>query len=180
MGGKNIDRDIAYEYNISTSDARHLKENFVTAFINNASSGDTESIINKDGETVVVNQFEISNVVSERVLEILTEAKKQINYLTKKQISYIIITGGLTEIRDFKYLVEEVFGKNMLTSELSIIGIRNNKFSPVAGMIKYYHSKLKFRNKISELLVDEDEETNNRKKEANVAKKIIDYFFDNN
>ena len=180
LGGKNIDKDIAYEYDISIKDARNLKENFASSYPNNASNTDTETLINKDGDLVSINQYEISSIVCERVKEILFEAKKQINYLTKKQISYIIITGGLTEIRDFKYSFEEVFGKNIIPNELNIMGIRNNKFSPVAGMIEYYHSKLKFRNKISDVLIDEDEEVNTRKREANVVGKIIDYFFDNN
>ena len=181
LGGKNIDKDIAYEYDLSIKDARNLKENFACSSVNNASSNDTEIITNKDGDLVSINQYEISNVVSKRVLEIFSEAKKQINYLTKKQISYIIITGGLTELRDFKYSYEEVFGKNASPNELNIIGIRNNKFSPTVGMIEYYHSKLKFRNKISDVLTDEDEDdVDTKKKEANVARKIIDYFFDNN
>lgn len=47
----------------------------------------------------------------DRLAELLRLAQKQILLLTKQNISYIVITGGLTEIRAFKNLVYEILGK---------------------------------------------------------------------
>ena len=64
----------------------------------------------KYDENVKINQYDASEVVMGRLIEIINLAKKQINLLTKKEISYIIITGGVTESQDFDILVEELFG----------------------------------------------------------------------
>ena len=45
-----------------------------------------------------------------RLHEMLNIVKNEINYLTKKEISYIIVSGGLSEQRDFDIEVESVFG----------------------------------------------------------------------
>jgi len=181
IGGRDIDKMIAYEYNITSSDAKILKENFGYASLTNASMSDTETLVDKEGKEININQYELSEIIHERLKEMLELAKKQINLLTKQQISYIIITGGLTETRDFKLVYEEVFGKGIIPNGLTEIGVRDNKYSVCVGMIKYYYSKLKFRNKVSSMLTEEDEIelVNTKKKDNNVVGKIIEYFFDN-
>ena len=181
IGGRDIDKMIAYEYNITSSDAKILKETFGYASLTNASMSDTEMLVDKEGKEIKINQYELSEIMHERLKEMLELAKKQINLLTKQQISYIIITGGLTETRDFKLVYEEVFGKGIIPSGLTEIGVRDNKYSVCVGMIKYYYSKLKFRNKVSSMLTEEDEIelVNTKKKDNNVVGKIIEYFFDN-
>lgn len=182
LGGKNVDRDIAYEYAISLKDSRFLKENFGCADLRNASMSDFEEITTKEGIVVKINHYELSEIINKRVIEILELSKKQINLLTKKQISYIIITGGLTELKDFKLVYETVFGKNLVPNFIRELGIRHNKYSVSIGMIKYYDDKLRFRNKNSSMFEDDDcEELTNVKKKINnkVIEKIYEYFFDN-
>lgn len=182
IGGRDIDKMLAYQYNITSSDAKVLKETFGYASLTNASMSDTEMLINKEGIEININQYELSEIIHERLKEMLELAKKQINLLTKQQISYIIITGGLTETRDFKLVYEEVFGKGIIPNSLTEIGVRDNKYSACVGMIKYYYSKLKFRNKISSMISEEDEielVNTKRKNNNNVVGKIIEYFFDN-
>lgn len=181
LGGMNIDKDISSTYGIDLEKAKKIKENFACANVVNASVTDTENLLSIDKTEVKINQYELSELVYGRVREILEYAKKEINHLTKKQISYIIITGGLSEITDFKLTCEEVFGKVPIKS-LKVMGVRNNKFSPCVGMIKYYHSKLKFRNKVSTMISEEDEEelVNTKKRKNNkFFGPIIDYFFYN-
>ena len=52
-------------------------------------------------ENIKINQYEISEIISSRLREILNLSRKQINLLTKMEISSIIITGGTTELNDF-------------------------------------------------------------------------------
>ena len=47
IGGRDIDKMIAYEYNITSSDAKMLKENFGYASLTNASMSDTETLVDK-------------------------------------------------------------------------------------------------------------------------------------
>lgn len=183
FGGKNIDRDISYVYNISITQARKLKEAFAYADSSDASSNEIEAVLTKGDENIKINQYEVSEVVYSRIKEILELAKKQINFLTKKEISYIIVTGGTSELLGIEEVLKEVFGKKYVLPSIKEMGIRNNRFSSSAGFIKYYYKKLKFRDKIATTINEEDEEKLFYKKKnintENILGKIYGYFFDN-
>ena len=102
-------------------------------------------------EMIKINQYELSEVVEARVTELLKLAKKSINNLTNRKISYIIVTGSITELTGFSYVVENVLGMNSSTLNITTLGIRNNKFSSTAGIIKYFNKKMELRDKIYEI-----------------------------
>lgn len=182
LGGKNIDRDICYIYNIGRSKAKELKEKFALAHKRNASTSWSEDVLNNDEESIKINQYELSEIIYSRIKEILELAKKQINILTKLEISYIIVTGGTSEANDFSLVVEEVFGENAGFYKVKEIGCRHNKYSSVLGFIKYYHEKLSSREKIAYTITEEEQnELINNKKTSNtsVLGKIYGYFFNN-
>ncbi len=182
LGGKNIDRDICYIYNISRVRANELKEKFALAHKRNASTSWSETVLNKDEESIKINQYEVSEIIYSRIKEILELAKKQINILTKLEISYIIVTGGSSEANDFGLVTTEVFGENASVLKVKEIGCRHNKFSSVLGFIKYYHEKLAYREKIAYTVTEkEQDELINSKKASNtsVLGKIYGYFFNN-
>ncbi len=183
MGGKNIDKDLSYVYKIRPEEARYIKETIALADKNMASSNEAIIVENLNGEKVKINQYDASEIVMSRLAEILKLAKKQINLLTKKEISYIIIAGGTTEIGEFKFLAEQIF-KNVYVGNISEIGARNNIYSSAVGLIKYYDSRLRLRNKdFSIFTVEEQEELSGYKKininENSILGKIFGYFFDN-
>lgn len=182
IGGKNIDRDICYIYDINRKTAKHLKEKFALASKRNASTSWNEDVLTNNEENIKINQYEISEIICSRIKEILDLTKKQINLLTKMEISYIIITGGCSQVNDFDLVANEIFGHEMQIYKVNEIGCRHNKYSSVLGMIKYYHEKLTFRNKLA-YTVDEkqQEELINFRKSNNssVLGKIYEYFFDN-
>lgn len=182
IGGKNIDRDLCYLYNIPRSEARELKEKFALATKRNASTSWSENVVTNDNEKIKVNQYEISEIIYSRLREIIDLTKKQINLLTKLEISYIIFTGGTSEVNDFNLVVNEIFGREMERFAVQEIGCRHNKYSSCLGLIKYYHDKLSFRNRLA-YTVDEDlqDELINNKKSNNgtILGKINGYFFNN-
>ena len=110
-------------------------------------------------------------------------AKKQINHLTKKDISYIIITGGTTEIDGFDRVYSEVFGKNALVTRIETLGVRNNRYSTVLGVIRLYYEKLKFRSRVAATIREEEQENLFRDKKkidgSSLLGKVYSYFFDN-
>lgn len=183
IGGKNIDKDISYIYNINTKLSNTLKETFALSSKRNASMREIETFRNNDNEEVKINQYEISEIVNSRLTEILNLSKKQINLLTKKENSYIIVTGGTTEILNSEEVVEEVLGRMAVLGEITEMGVRNNKYSSALGIIKYYYRKLSFRNKKASTMAEEEIEVlfNNKKKNTNttILGKIFGYFFDN-
>ena len=65
-------------------------------------------------------------------MEILKLAKNEIKNLTNREIRYIIVTGGLSELAGFQYLVENVFGIKAKVCNISVIGLRNNKYSMIS------------------------------------------------
>ena len=185
LGGQNIDNDISFIYKVTRSDAKYLKENLALASNRMAKASESETVTNKLGEEIKINQYELSEIVESRLDEMLNLIKKQINLLTKKEISYIIFTGGVTEIADFDLILDEVFGKNAKVYDTEQLGARNNKYSTAIGMIKYYNSKLELRNKnFSILNNDELEDLSGKHKKINISEnsllgKIFGYFFDN-
>ena len=106
--------------------------------------------------------------------EILKSVKNEINNLTNRSISYIIITGGITNLVGFPYLVEEEFKINKIVSNITTIGTRNNIYSTSLGLIKYFAYKEKSRN-IDYLMFDlEDKESlTSKKKKVSTRDNLI-------
>ena len=158
LGGLNVDKDLAYVFGINIFDGRMLKERFASSHKRFNVLNDTFEIKNTIGETIKLNQLEVTEVVMSRLVEILNFAKKQILLLTKQEIDYIIITGGLTEIKSFKNLITEVFGKGALVYKVDTIGVRDNKYTTALGMIKYFIDKMDVRGKEYSMISETDEE----------------------
>lgn len=184
IGGDNIDYDFSYIYKINRKDALFIKESIALADKTAAQANESVIIEDKNGDKIKINQFSASEIVMSRLEEILNLTKKQINLLTKKQISYIIITGGVTETAEFKNLVSYVF-KNAVIGEVKEIGARHNKYATAVGLIKYYDSRLRLRNRdFSIFSIEEQEELSGIHKKVNISEnsilgKLFGYFFDN-
>ena len=182
-GGRNIDRDISYIYDLALDDSKQIKESFALAHKSGASTSEIVTCLTKNNEHIKINQYEVSEIVYSRVREILEMSKKQINLLTKKDISYIIITGGTTEIDGFDKVFGEVFGKNVQITRLETLGVRNNRYSTVLGIIRLYYEKLKFRSKFATTIREEEQESLFRDKKkidgSSLLGKVYGYFFDN-
>ena len=184
MGGDNIDYDLGYVYKISRNDALYLKESIALANKTNAQPNESVILENKNGDKIKINQYDASEIVMGRLEELLNLAKKQINLLTKKEISYIIVTGGVTEMADFKSIMDYIF-KDATLGVVTEIGARHNKYATGVGLIKYYDSRLKLRNRdFSIFSIDEQEELSGIHKKVNISDdsllgKLFGYFFDN-
>ena len=158
LGGINIENDITYIFGTNIIDARTIKEKFAAAHKRFTNLNDTFELTNNLGTLVKLNQLEVTEVVQSRLAEILKLARKQINLLTKKEIEYIVITGGLTEIKSFKNLVYEILGKDVIIYLMDEVGIRNNKYTTCIGMIKYFIEKMTVRGKDYSMISLDDEE----------------------
>ncbi len=184
MGGEVIDYDLGYVYKISRNDAIYLKETITLADKTNAQPNESVILENKNGDKIKINQYDASEIVMQRLEELLNLAKKQINLLTKKEISYIIVTGGVTEMAEFKNVLDYVF-KDAKLGVVTEIGARHNKYATSVGLIKYYDSRLRLRNKdFSIFTIEEQEELSGIHKKINISDdsllgKLFGYFFDN-
>ena len=154
LGGYNVEKDIAYIFGINVFDARILKERFASSHKRFSQLNDTYEITNNANEKIKLNQLEVTEVVMSRMAQILKMAKKQILLLTKHDIGYIIITGGLTEIKSFKNLVFEILGKDVIIFTEETLGVRDNMYTTSLGLIKYFCDKMESRGR-SYSMVDE-------------------------
>ena len=184
LGGINIEKDIAYVFGTNIIDARKIKEKFALCHKRFSNLNDIYEVENSLGEKIKLNQLEVSEVVMSRVAEILKLARKQVSLLTKKEIDYIIITGGLTEIKSFKNLVYEILGKDVIIYLMDVIGIRNNKYITSLGMIKAFIEKMRIRGKDYSMISEYDEELlltpdDKKKKDKVVVSKIFKGFIKN-
>ncbi len=147
LGSYNIDKDINYIYGVDLDKARDLKENFAVCSRRLADINHVIDITTSDGGTVSINQYELSEVVESRVIELLKLSKKAINNLTNRKISYIIVTGGMTELTGFSHVAEDVLGINARCLNNMTMGVRDNKYSSAFGIIKYYSKKQELQRK---------------------------------
>ncbi len=181
LGGKNIDNDISFIYKIPINKAKKLKEEFTLAHKNMAQASDTVEVLNKSSVNVKINQFEISEIVMSRMLEILNLSKKEINHLTKKEISYIIFTGGLTEIKDFNLVLQEVYGNDVTIGNIREIGVRNNKYSSCLGLLKFYAYNAGLKDKDYSIFSIEEQQAlsgaNFGEQQDSVIGKLFGYIF---
>ena len=183
MGGKNIDNDISYMYKTDAKTAKDLKHKFALAHKRNANVGDTYEISTSVDDKLKINQFEISEIASSRLEEILNLVKKEMNILTSQKIDYIIITGGTSNMPDIEYVATDVLGKNVSIGTIKLLGIRNNKYSSCVGNIVYFISRLKMRGKNYSMINNEEasELATVRKSSVETAKetmlgKIYEHF----
>lgn len=184
LGADAIDYDLGYIYKIKRSDAIYLKEVIALADKTNAQPNESVILENKNGDKIKINQYDASEIVMKRIEELLNLAKKQINLLTKKEISYIMITGGLTEMADFKGVVDYIFN-DASVKVVNEIGARHNKYATSIGLIRYFDSMLRLKNKdYSIFSIEEQEELSGIHKRINISDdsllgKLFGYFFDN-
>ncbi len=182
IGSKNIDNDISYVFKTDKKTSQKLKENFAVAHKKFARVNEVKEVITSNKDIVNITQYDISQVVMSRLTEILKLAKKQTYLLTNREISYIIITGGVSELPGMSHLVDEIFGNIAKIGNIDTIGIRNNKYSTVSGLIKCFNSKLELRDKeYSMVELDDSDDTNRKRKleDSGVLNKVFGYFFDN-
>ena len=177
IGGINVEKDLAYVFGVSVFDGRMLKEKFASSHKRFCQLNEVYEVKNTIGEVIKLNQLEVSGVVMSRMVEILNLAKKQIRLLTNNEINYIVITGGLTEIKSFKNLAYEIFGKDVIIYTVTTLGCRDNKYVNAIGMIKYFINKMESRGKTVSMLDVEEETTlitpNNKLKKDNIKDNII-------
>lgn len=182
-GSKLIDKDLSYVYNLKRSQARVLKENFAVSNTRYSDVNDTIELTNKNGDDITLNQLEVSEVVEARLVDLLRLSKKQINILTNREISYIIITGGISELAGFEYVVENVFDRRCSILDINTMGIRSNMYSSSYGIVKYFHNKLDLRG-LSYSMVSEKEANNListkgktlNNSHDNIISKVFSYF----
>ena len=183
VGSNNVDKDLTYVFKVKSTDARKIKENFSVALASYADSNDIwKVIIDKDTEKTL-NQVGVSKVVEARVREILKLAKKEIKNLTNREIRYIIITGGLSELAGFDYLVEQEFGFVAKVCNIDTMGIRHNKYSSCFGITKYFDDKLSLRGKTYNMISRDDIDSmlsvDYSLTRDNMLSKVFGHFFDN-
>ena len=178
IGGINVEKDLAYVFGISIFEGRAIKEKFASSHKRFCQLNETYEVKNTIGEEIKLNQLEVSEVVMSRMVEILNLAKKQIRLLTDTEIDYIVLTGGLTEIKSFKNLAYEIFGKDVIIYTMTTLGCRDNKYVNAVGMIKYFIDKMESRGKEISMMSIEEETAlitpNDKSKKENIKSVFVD------
>jgi len=184
MGGKDIDKDLAYMYRIGIKEAKKIKEKFALAHRKNANVNDIYEIVNLDGKKIKINGLEASEVVMSRLEEIISLAKNEINHLTNRPIQYIIVTGGVSNALNLEYVLASELGNSASIGNIKLIGVRNNKYSTALGNIIYFISTLKLKGQDYTMLNKDDMEvlSSSSKHFLNTSSetmlgKVFGYFF---
>ena len=182
IGSKHVDKDLTYAYKCKLSDSRAMKEKFAVALASYADENEVWELTVDKNEVKIVDQVNVSKVVEARVRELLNVSKNEIKNLTNREIRYIIITGGLSELAGFQYLVEQEFGFVAKICNLTAMGIRHNRYSSCYGILKYFNDKLDLRGKTYNMFSDEDVEKMTKVEPDeildNISGKVFGHVFD--
>lgn len=184
MGSKDIDNNLCDYFKIDSDKARTIKETFAVATASYADANDIYETTNLNNNPIEISQVEASTIVEEGLKKILKLSKKEIKNLTNREISYIILTGGLSEVLGFQYLVDEIFGPVAKICNINSMGIRHNKYSSCYGIIKYFDEKLSLRDRTCDMMSKEDKIMLTAKEQKNISNdgiinKVFGHFFDN-
>lgn len=155
VGSVNVDKDLSYIYSIDNEEARKIKEDFAYAMEEYADEREVITVTTNDESKKEIPQIGASKVVEARLREILKLSKNEIKNLTNREIRYIIVTGGLSEIPGFNYLLDNEFNGLAKLCKISTIGLRHNKYSSAFGVIKYFDLKLALRGKSYNMIDNE-------------------------
>lgn len=180
IGGKDIDKDLCYKYRISIQDARNIKEKFVSAYKKNNSEREYYETKNIDGVSIKISQKNASKIVISKLEEIINLAKNELEDLTNHPVQYIMVTGGVSNISDFNYILRSILPQANV-GKINLIGIRNNKYSTALGNIVYYLETLKYKEKKQSMFSEDDMDRLSSPTfldENTVLGKVFSYFFD--
>ena len=175
IGGVNVEKDLSYVFGINIFEGRTLKEKFASSHKRFCQLNETYEVKNTIGESIKLNQLEVSEVVMSRMVEI--------RLLSNVEIDYIVLTGGLTEIKSFKNLAYETFGKDVIIYTMTTLGCRDNKYINATGMIKYFIDKMESRGKDVSMMSIEEEAAlinhNNKNKKESIKNAFVDKLLGN-
>lgn len=177
-GGLNIDKDLAYIYKISLKEAEKIRKKFALAHKRNASMDDFYYCENTLGEELKINQLETSEIVMARIEEILSLAKDEIKNLLEKEMDAILVTGGVSNMRDFEIIVNDIFGKNSMVGNIKMIGIRDNSYAPAIGMMINFINQLKLKEKTYTMVDEEMDHLPSMKKNYHDNGLMLKHVFD--
>ena len=183
VGVLNIVEDIAYVKRLGIDTAKQLYSDFTIASSQLANTKAHRIVRDIEANDVTVYQYELAEIAESRIIDMLELIKKEINILTKKEISYIIISGGLTELKDFHLTISSVMGQNAKIGNIIDIGARDNAYVSAIGVLKYFHTKLALRDRNFSIFADTQlEDINNgvkvNNKDNNLLNRVFGYFFD--
>lgn len=182
VGSVNVDKDLSYIYNIDNNEARKLKEEFVYALEEYADEKETFVVTTLDDTKKEIPQVSASKIVEARIREILKLSKNEIKNLTNREIRYIIVTGGLSEMQGFAYLLDSEFCGLAKLCKISTMGLRHNKYSSAFGVIKYFDLKLSLRGKSYNMIDNESlgilTSTEYKLSDYKNFREIYDHIFD--
>ena len=186
VGVLNIIQDIAYVKRLDIKIAKDLYNSFTVASPQLANTKAHRIVKDIDNNEVTIYQYELAEIAESRIVDMLELIKKQINILTKKEISYIIISGGLTELKDFHFTISNVMGQKARIGNVLDIGARDNTFVSAIGVLRYFHYKLALRDRSYSIFAESElgEISSTGKgygkdnKDNGLLNKVFGYFFD--
>lgn len=183
IGGTDIDYKISEYYGISLKNAKKLKEVYALAHTRNSSKTDYMEVVNNQGVNIRIRQAEVSQLVMEKLFEIFSLVKKDINLLTNREIQYIILSGGTSEIKDLEYLLKEVLPNPFKIGKIRTVGVRSNEYSVALGSILSFVDTLKTEGKDYSMLSESNMESLSSPDENSTISgdsmlgKVFGYFF---
>lgn len=137
MGVALLLNDLVQVFHVSLEDANKMMQFYASSVLAETSSIKTCEVVDTEmHEPVKLSEREITEVITDRLREMLTLIKNEFDYFEVSEKTKISISGGLTNLIDFDVLATEVFEQKIEVFIPEYIGARDAVFTIAAGLIE--------------------------------------------
>ncbi|MGL4662651.1 MAG: cell division FtsA domain-containing protein [Culicoidibacterales bacterium] len=145
MGAQLLINDLKQIYKIEYEEAYKILNQYASANINKTTKVKLIELHPADRDTsLFVSEYDVSEIIQDRLTEMMKLIENELDYFEVNDQTKIAITGGLTNLINFKEVAEENLQREIQISYPPYIGVRDAMYTVAVGLIELqsYFDKL--------------------------------------
>lgn len=145
MGAQLLINDLKQIYKIEYDEAYKILNQYASANISNTTKVKLIELHPSDRDTsLFVSEYDVSEIIQDRLTEMMKLIENELDYFEVNDQTKIAITGGLTNLINFKEVAEEILQREIQISYPPYIGVRDAMYTVAVGLIELqsYFDKL--------------------------------------
>lgn len=153
MGARLLINDLKQIYKISYEEAYEVLNKHASASVDDTSQAKIIELHPTDkNEPLFVSEYEVSEIIQERLSEMVSLIQNELDYFEVNEQTKIAVTGGVTNLVNFKDVMENILQREIQISFPQYVGVRDASYTVAVGLIE-------LQSYFDKLLLDETYET---------------------
>lgn len=145
MGAQLLINDLKQIYKIEYDEAYKILNQYASASVTNTTKVKLIELHPTDRDTpLFVSEYDVSEILQDRLTEMMNLIQNELDYFEVNEQTKIAITGGLTNLVNFKEAAEEILQREIQISYPPYVGVRDAMYTVAVGLIELqsYFDKL--------------------------------------